>query len=51
MLQKNSASFLGYKIHKTKMRKMPFKKDKVDRMCRIVPRPILDISIKDTVKK
>ena len=48
---KKSASFLGYKIYKTKMRKMPIKRDKVGRMRRIVPRPILDVSIKDTVKK
>jgi group II intron reverse transcriptase/maturase len=48
---KDSASFLGYKIHKTKIRKMPIRRNKVGRLCRIVPRPVLDISIDDTVKK
>jgi len=48
---KDSASFLGYKINKTKIRKMPIRRNKVCRLCRIVPRPVLDISIDDTVKK
>jgi hypothetical protein len=48
---KDSASFLGYKIYKTKLRKMPIRRNKVGRLCRVVPRPILDVSINDTVKK
>ena len=48
---KDFASFLGYKIHKTKIAKMPIKRNKIGRLCRIVPRPILDVSIDDTVKK
>lgn len=49
--EKGSAKFLGYRIHKTIMKKMPIKKNKLGRLCRIVPRPILDAPIKDIVKR
>lgn len=49
--QKDSARFLGYRIHKTKMSKMPIKVDKRGRLCRVVPRPILDADIQEVVKR
>jgi hypothetical protein len=49
--QKDIAKFLGYNIHKTVMSKMPIRKNKLGRLCRVVPRPLLDAPIKDVVKK
>jgi len=49
--QKEIAEFLGYGIHKTIMSKTPIRIDKLGRLCRIVPRPILDALIKDIVKR
>jgi hypothetical protein len=51
MLQRNLAKFLGYRIHKTVMRKMPIRRDKIGRLGRIVPRPILDGPIDEIVKR
>ena len=45
------AKFLGYKIHKNKMSKMPIRRDKRGRLSRVVPRPILDAPIKDIVQR
>ena len=50
-VQKEIAKFLGYGIHKTLMSKMPTRIDKLGRLRRIVPRPILDAPIKDIVKR
>jgi len=49
--QKDSARFLGYRIHKTKISKMPLKVDKRGRLCRVVPRPILDAPTQELVKR
>jgi len=49
--QKDSAKFLGYRIYKTKMSKMPIKVDKRGRLCRVVPRPILDAPTQEVVKR
>jgi group II intron reverse transcriptase/maturase len=49
--QRESAKFLGYRIHKTVMRKMPIRRDKIGRLSRIVPRPILDGPIDEIVKR
>lgn len=46
-----SAKFLGYKIHKTKLRKMAIKRDSKSRMSRRVPRPILDAPLSEIVNK
>jgi group II intron reverse transcriptase/maturase len=46
-----SAKFLGYKIHKTKLRKMAVKRDSKGRMSRRVPRPILDAPLSEIVNK
>lgn len=46
-----SAKFLGYKIHKTKLRKMAIKRDSKGRMSRRVPRPILDAPLSEIVNK
>lgn len=48
---KDHAKFLGYRIHKTKMSKMPIRKNKLGRLSRVVPRPILDAPINEIVKK
>jgi hypothetical protein len=34
--EKGSAKTLGYRIHKTIMKKMPIKRNKLGRLCRIV---------------
>lgn len=47
----SSADFLGYRIHRTPIAKMPVRRDKIGRKVRIVPRPILDAPIKTIVKK
>lgn len=47
----SSASFLGYKIHRTPLSKMPIRVDKIGRKSRIVPRPVLDAPIKDIIQK
>ena len=47
----NSADFLGYRIHRTPLSKMPVKRCKLGRKTRIVPRPILDSPIRTIVKK
>lgn len=47
----NSASFLGYKIHRTPLSKMPIRVDKKGRKARIVPRPVLDAPISEIVAK
>jgi group II intron reverse transcriptase/maturase len=49
--QRESIKFLGYKIHKTVMKKMPIRRDKIGRLSRIVPRPILDGPIDEIVKR
>lgn len=49
--QKEIAKFLGYGIHKTVMSKMPIRIDKLGRLRRITPRPILDAPIKDIVTR
>ena len=49
--QRESAKFLGYRVHKTVMRKMPIKRDKIGRLSRIVPRLILDGPIDEIVKR
>lgn len=49
--QKETAKFLGYGIHKTVMSKMPIRVNKLGRLYRIVPRPILDAPIKDIEKR
>nr|YP_009495510.1 reverse transcriptase [Psammoneis japonica]AWQ64240.1 reverse transcriptase [Psammoneis japonica] len=49
--QRESTKFLGYRIHKTVMRKMPIRRDKIGRLSRIVPRPILDGPIDEIVKR
>nr|YP_009317774.1 hypothetical protein Nram.m66 [Navicula ramosissima]AOY40378.1 hypothetical protein Nram.m66 [Navicula ramosissima] len=49
--QHESAKFLGYIIHKTPMNKMPIRRDKKNRLARIVPRPMTDAPIKEIVKK
>lgn len=46
-----SAKFLGYKIHKTKLRKITIKKDCRGKVTRRVPRPVLDAPIHEIVKK
>jgi len=47
----NSALFLGYKIHRTPLSKMPIRVDKKGRKSRIVPRPVLDAPIAKIVEK
>lgn len=47
----NSALFLGYKIHRTPLSKMPVRVDKKGRKSRIVPRPVLDAPISKIVEK
>ena len=49
--QKEHVKFLGYKIHNTKMRKIPLRKNKLNRLSRIVLKPILDAPIKEIVEK
>lgn len=49
--QKEIAKFLVYGIHKTVISKMPIKIDKLGRLHRIVPRPILDAPLKSVVKR
>lgn len=49
--QEESAKFLGYIIHKTPINKMPIRRDKKNRLARVVPRPMTDASIKEIVKK
>ena len=49
--EKDHAKFLGYKIYKTKVRKMPIKRDKLGQLSQIIPRPILNAPIKEIVKK
>jgi group II intron reverse transcriptase/maturase len=49
--ESNSASFLGYKIHRTPLSKMPVRVDKKGRKSRIVPRPVLDAPIAKIVEK
>lgn len=50
--EKDYAKFLGYKIHKTKMSKMPLRRNKLGRLSQIVPRPIiLNAPILEIVKK
>lgn len=46
-----SAKFLGYKIHRTPLSKMPIRVDKKGRKSRIVPRPVLDAPISKIVEK
>jgi group II intron reverse transcriptase/maturase len=46
-----SALFLGYKIHRTPLSKMPIRIDKIRRKSRIVPRPVLDAPISKIVEK
>lgn len=48
---KDYAKFLGYRIHKTKMSKMSIRRNKLGRLSRIVPRPVLDAPINEIVKK
>ena len=45
------AKFLGYGIHKTLMKKMPIRRDKLGRLRRITPRPILDAPVKEIVQR
>lgn len=49
--QKESANFLGYRINKTVMRKMPIRRDKIGRISQVVPRPILDSPIDIIIKR
>lgn len=49
--QRESAKFLGYRIHKTVMEKMPIRRDKIGRLSRIVPRTILDGPIDEIIKR
>jgi retron-type reverse transcriptase len=48
---KNHAKFLGYRIHKTKITKMPIRRNKLGRLFWIVPRLVLDAPIDEIVKK
>lgn len=45
------AEFLGYRIHKTLLKKMPINRNKLGRLCQIVSRPLLDAPIRAVVKQ
>jgi group II intron reverse transcriptase/maturase len=49
--ESSSAKFLGFVIHKTKLKKMARKRDSSGHMSRRVPRPVVDAPIYKIVKK
>lgn len=48
---KESAKFLGYRIHITKITKQPIRKLKNNKVSRVVPRPMIDAPIQSIVQK
>jgi retron-type reverse transcriptase len=49
--EKDSAKFLGYRIHKTLIKKIIIRKNKIGRLCQIVPISRMDAPIIDIVKR
>ena len=49
--KKESAQFLGYRIHKTIMKKTSIKRNKLGCLRRIVTRPLLDAPVREVVKR
>jgi retron-type reverse transcriptase len=48
---RDSAEFLGYQIHLTKVTSQPIRKFKNQKVCRVIPRPLLDAPIKKIMEK